>query len=184
MGDLKLVPNVMTVCKSAIFVNGKRGLFYILECYGFGCSYFQNTRFQNTNKIMIKEKELRIGNLVYSNSDIAKVSGIKTGKLTLNIKVFRSNYEFDNNKSIKPITLTEEWLLRFGFEKRVTINHSLQYFIGENPITHDWLFDILWLEGYSEPFYRNGFHKIKFVHQLQNLYYGLTGSELVFSTEP
>ena len=30
----------------------------------------------------------------------------------------------------------------------------------------------------SYPFYINGYHEIKYVHQLQNLYFALTGEEL------
>jgi hypothetical protein len=118
----------------------------------------------------MKANELRIGNWLYSG--ITKEDFIIDGYDILNID------EGDDDGKTKPIKLTEEWLVKFGFEKRITVGHSVQYFIGKNPVTHDWLFDILWLEGYSTPFYRNGFHKIKHVHQLQNLYFALTGEEL------
>jgi len=84
---------------------------------------------------------------------------------------------------IKPAPLTEEWLLKFGFQVRYTIGHSAQYYINENPVTHDWMLSILWLEGDNCPFYKNGHHKIKYVHQLQNLYFALTGEELTY-TQP
>jgi len=114
--------------------------------------------------------ELRIGNWVHSG--ITDEDFIVESHDIVNISM-----GFDNGK-VQPIELTEEWLVKFGFKKRITIGHSVQYFIGKNPVTHDWLFDLLWLEGYSTPFYRNGFHKIKHVHQLQNLYFALTGEEL------
>jgi len=79
------------------------------------------------------------------------------------------------------VPLTKEWVELFGFEKRITIGHSVQYFIGINPVTQDWLFDILWQDSQDCPFYRNGHFKIKYVHQLQNLFYCLTGQELVLS---
>jgi hypothetical protein len=141
----------------------------------------------------MKPKELRLGNFVdvISNraqeiqlpcNKVMKIGGIDFFSVKL--------YEYDKpfavqpnvfevrSSDLSPIPLTKEWLLKFGFEKRITVGHSVQYFIGKNPITHDWLFDILWLDGYSAPFYRNGFHKIQYVHQLQNLYYDLTGEEL------
>jgi hypothetical protein len=115
--------------------------------------------------------ELRIGNLVYNRHNEIYIVNENT------FQDFRYP-KMDGNYGYSGIPLTEEWLLKAGFKTRVTINHSVQYFKGENPITNDWLFDILWLEGYSEPFYRNGFHKIKYVHQLQNLYFVLTCEEL------
>jgi hypothetical protein len=79
------------------------------------------------------------------------------------------------------IPITKDLIERFGFEKRVTVGHSIQYFIGINTITNDWLFDILWQDSQEFPFYRNGFFKIKYVHRLQNLFSCLTGQELVLS---
>lgn len=83
-----------------------------------------------------------------------------------------------------PIELTEEWLLKLGFDKKEDGSVSCQYHIGNNPLTHDYVVSLVWLkrlpnyelEGF--PFYRNGHHTIKNVHQLQNLYFALTGQEL------
>jgi hypothetical protein len=85
--------------------------------------------------------------------------------------------------SFEPIPLTEEWLIKFGFDKRES-SVCDAFYIGINPITKDWLFDIVWLKNMMDysyegfPFYRNGHHKIQYVHQLQNLYFALTGEEL------
>jgi hypothetical protein len=69
---------------------------------------------------------------------------------------------------LTPIPLTEEWLLKFGFEK---INHRTEGIIYQNK----------WLR-FTETFYadwRGGaIGKIQYVHQLQNLYFALTGNEL------
>jgi hypothetical protein len=77
----------------------------------------------------------------------------------------------------KPIQLTPEILEKTGFDVRIE-EHSNKWYIGINTITHDWLFDLVWIHGDSCPFYKNGFHKIYFLHQLQNLYFALTGEEL------
>jgi hypothetical protein len=117
----------------------------------------------------LQNNELRIGNLfILPNGDIGKISYHEIRLMVVAIE--KPDYQ--------PIPLTEEWLLKFGFEKRTTVLHSVQYFIGFNPITHDWMFDILWLVGHEYPFYRNGHFAIKYVHQLQNLYFALTGEEL------
>lgn len=82
------------------------------------------------------------------------------------------------------IPISEEWLLKFGFERRDS-STCTQWFIGMNDLTHDWLFDLTWLENPvlinapDAPFYRNGKHTIYFVHQLQNLYFALNQTELV-----
>jgi len=70
---------------------------------------------------------------------------------------------------IDPIPLTEEWLLKFGFVKHKTTDiyptFAKQMF--------NWNDGILYIIGY-------GFmNHIKHVHQLQNLYFALTGEELV-----
>ena len=74
----------------------------------------------------------------------------------------------------EPIPLTEEWLLKFGFEKSggglyLTYETFEMYYIN----------GVLGLsarvsdpnEGYIDT-------KIKYVHQLQNLHFALTGEEL------
>lgn len=75
---------------------------------------------------------------------------------------------------IKPIPLTEEWLLKFGFEKDEeckswSILTSLEKF--------DYLFEI---ENKYQECFQPDFIKIdiKYVHQLQNLYFALTGNKL------
>ena len=135
--------------------------------------------------VSVSVREFRIGNLVSYNgnhNEIGIVSEILKNDLT-EVSPYKIgiNHRIDiryNIDKLKPVPLTDDWLISFGFKTRTTVNTSIQYFIGENPITRDWLFDILWLEGDEYPFYRNGFLKIKYVHQLQNIYHALTGSEL------
>ena len=72
-------------------------------------------------------------------------------------------------RKIEPIPLTEEWLLKFGFEKNKNSDlyfrlNNYEYFI-ENGIIDN---------GYS----RMNEISVKYVHQLQNLYFALTGKEL------
>jgi hypothetical protein len=75
---------------------------------------------------------------------------------------------------IKPIPLTEEWLERFGFER---LGNGFEF----------WESSVFNIE-----FIRNHWHisytsnvlctHIKYVHQLQNLYFALTGEELTIKT--
>ena len=140
-------------------------------------------------------EELRIGNLVTT------VEGTKHFEKELEVEFLTNNncYDLDApldsingyelNKVI-PILITEEWLVRFGFKRLDKGDVSAQFYIGENPLTHDWLFDLKWIKDYEKippyplkgfPFYRNGLFEVKHVHQLQNLYFALTGEELVLT---
>lgn len=72
---------------------------------------------------------------------------------------------------LEPIPLTEEWLVKFGFEKRV----------GEIFMYHTWFYIDKECAGVSGWYFRgiDAFKsKIEYVHQLQNLYFALTGEEL------
>ena len=119
---------------------------------------------------MIKANEIRIGNWFDFYGRPMQVRPI-----TINDIFYGKIYE--------PIPLTEEWLIKFGFEK-LDSSSCIVYHIGHNEITHDWLFDLTWLKkpelinSPNAPFYKNGRHTIYYVHQLQNLYFALTGEEL------
>ncbi len=133
----------------------------------------------------MKENELRIGNWVHHNSNwsarieendrkefdfqFQAIDWYRDGECTLSIE-----------NDLEPIKLTEEWVVRFGFIKKV---HSFytEFYIGNNPTDHNWTMMLTWPDGANEPHYtcyRNGYHNIKYVHQLQNLYFALTGEEL------
>jgi len=93
----------------------------------------------------------------------------------------RLKYEHDTycqySEFISPIPLTPEWLERLGFEKRES-GVCYEWWNGINEVTHDWLVSITEMKDNGQFFYRNGKHTIKYVHQLQNLFFALTGEEL------
>ena len=113
----------------------------------------------------MKANELRIGNLVYL-TDKDKVWEILDG---------HEIDECDDNPLVQPIPLTEEWLLKFGFEKTMSWtyvkdlvgNLKLVYYLGEKG----------WSIGFKS---YSDFPNLKYVHQLQNLYFALTGEELTY----
>ena len=114
--------------------------------------------------------ELRIGNYILKNDKLHYCSW-------MTIRDIKTQSIEDADK-FEHIPLTEEWLLKFGFTKQSTSNNCNKWFKGENPITHDWLFHLVWLVGHPTPFYQNGHHMIKYVHQLQNLFWCLCNEEL------
>lgn len=133
-------------------------------------------------KIMIAANDLRIGNLFeYNTSEGWELNTIDHEDIR---QCVESNEYF--NEYYRPIPLTEDMLLKCGFEQRKSLS-SIEYFIGTNEVTYDWLFSITWLNhpesinAPNAPFYRNGRHTIYFLHQLQNLYYALTQKELTIT---
>jgi hypothetical protein len=90
----------------------------------------------------------------------------------------------------EPIPLTEEWLLKFGFKGEKGIYHILiceeDKRINKKELRLDvdddgWYVDIIeYDEQLDSEMYSINISKIKHVHQLQNLYFTLTGQELEF----
>ncbi len=127
---------------------------------------------------MIESKELRIGNLVRDTAGNVNTVTVATFNYVCN----------EPHHQVKPIPLTEEWLLKFGFEiidtyfnEGLTVN---TYGINitdcnndEKLICCDW--DMTFSIGdYNEDDCYVMNNDIQYVHQLQNLYFALTGEEL------
>ena len=121
----------------------------------------------------MEAKELRIGN--YLNFEFHKDSGgIKK------VGVFLSDIEnliHGGNKSkyYTPIPLTEEWLVKFGFE-RTSYGREFKGFhleASSRVLATDVLSGFSWEQVVDEKYLR-----ILYVHQLQNLYFALTNEEL------
>lgn len=118
----------------------------------------------------MKASELRIGNWVEAeDSDVYKqVSGIISDSLK-----FESNEGFYwlEELEVDPIPLTEEWLIKFGFEKEDESEVLDHWFLGNFEINSDgWFVDY---QANTIPC-----KELKYVHSLQNLYFALTGQEL------
>ena len=109
----------------------------------------------------MKASELRIGNFVYQEQTIDDLEIVEAGLGTL-----------VNALCLKPIPLTEEWLIKFGFEYC--------------DMRKEYRFDnyccvTLWASGLIDFTIENIEHfevSVKYVHELQNLYFALTGEEL------
>ena len=133
----------------------------------------------------MKPEELRIGNYVTINNEKAysglkgipfKVVGINK-KERYSIQLSNNEYYEYNQfiEFVQPITLTEELLLKCGFEK-------ILGGIGWDKFIKDGVelsFAPLVGGGYI-PVYRfnNDYIKIRFLHQLQNLFWCLSQKEL------
>lgn len=109
--------------------------------------------------------EIRVGNYAIWNNEIKRIG--------LDTFAYESD-TYGNFESYKPIKLTNEWLVKLGFEWDIfyqgwtdgnwvlTEGDKNQFRISYGKRKHDIL---LW--------------NIKYVHQLQNLYFALCGKELI-----
>jgi hypothetical protein len=109
----------------------------------------------------MEAKDLRIGNLVNIGGQINEIELVD----------FVDIYE---NKTIgiyKPIPLTEEWLLKFRFVKK-DYGCQIHYYANTKS---------LWKITFKKDIFKRDKTIIKYVHQLQNLYFALTGQELTLN---
>lgn len=116
---------------------------------------------------MIKANELRVGNLVKSPINWLNPQG----EFMLDDIIFSEVLRNYKTESLLPIPITEEWLVKFGFERAV---HSNNFYKDKCP------FHIVSFNGKYVFMLRHNEEGIliKTVHRLQNLYFTLTGEEL------
>jgi hypothetical protein len=122
----------------------------------------------------MKASDLRIGNLVDLGNRIAKIIEIAHLACVV-VDLEETQDTIEDYERVKGIPLTEEWLLRFGFEK----NNNNQFILMEGSV------DILFnkdLNGWTCDGINFSINMTEHVHQLQNLYFALTGEELILNT--
>ncbi len=127
----------------------------------------------------MKVEELRIGNLLRDKVTKTELRVIKlTEQDIVTYVIDRSMFPLLDGWGAEPIPLTEEWKLKFGFEKTEWDNfNSYRLIIGNNDYAI-----VLYSDGNCEV----GdiiTCKIEYVHQLQNLYFALKSEELTFKQQ-
>lgn len=123
----------------------------------------------------MEAKELRLGNLVTVDKE---VDSERTNKERVIGLWDFSTYLQTSSHYYKPIPLTEEWLVKFGFEEYKT-DKSDVYRLNGFLITY--VFNGMfkgkrYLKFHNITF--EDFGHVQFVHTLQNLYFALTNKEL------
>lgn len=126
----------------------------------------------------MKATELRLGNLINTknpNMNPFKIEAIEREKAGGYNNFGSFVYWYCND--FEPIPLTEEWLLKFGFAHKFDNIYTYPFRISDNLVVE------MKFEGWAEniSLFTNGFfssNSVKYVHQLQNLYFSLTGQEL------
>lgn len=115
----------------------------------------------------MKANELRIGNWVEFPNLLIKQQ-----------QIVYIDARKEDTSYIQPIPLTEEWLLKFGFSIINESSAGKKYGYVVNSIFSSDLIIICWKTTKEiGKFFRSNL-EIKYVHQLQNLYFALMGEEL------
>ena len=134
---------------------------------------------------MTKATELRIGNLIefgrFQNGDfkIGEINAISKHEICVENRDERYLIQ-----DCCPIPLTEEWLLKFGFEKQTEQNQ--RYKIREGKFQFGEFVmdgDTLCIETDYYSYELAPLAEIHFVHKLQNLYLALTGEVLTIKED-
>jgi hypothetical protein len=127
----------------------------------------------------LEAKDLRIGNLIWLkiHHHPVIVEQIYIPFHEYNFWLTTDLHEGEKIEDYEPIPLTEEWLLKFGFEKK-----------GKR-ISKEWFY--LWHDegkivfAIAEMIENIGKYLIiNYVHELQNLFHSLTGEELTLNQNP
>lgn len=141
----------------------------------------------------MKAEELKIGNLFYSINhssevhlpvpiafkvltiEVDRVKAVRSNEIPACVEIWAEFKYYD----ISPIPLNEEWLLRMGF-----IHDGGKGYKSPNN-TEYWFFTLR--NGFMPntiakcSINSDGYIGVQYIHQLQNLYYALTGTELTIN---
>lgn len=138
----------------------------------------------------MRANELRIGNLIAMNladfpenyfkvMEVAETAMMVTDEWNCEISI-RTGHDFYDVENMEPIPLTEEWLNQFGFNMNPDWTHepndgaTALLDLGYFRICRNMMGGIM-LEDKSGISTGVG---VDYVHQLQNIYFVLTGEEL------
>jgi hypothetical protein len=130
----------------------------------------------------MKTNELRLGNLIYmKNQNPFNINW--EGLPVTALHIMEGEWGM-NPENYKPIPITAEWLERLGFKHKYLGNNSI-YQLDESKFYIDIDTDFNGRPLIQLDFFFGGIDSypqdidhIEYIHQLQNLYFSLTGQEL------
>lgn len=122
--------------------------------------------------------ELRLNNLLMYEDAIVPIIGMENNHESILVKI--DTHTAIDYRKLKPIALTAEWFSKLGF-KEAYRSHNRVRFDLPNYCRYDFDMDSnKILEGFL--FFGN-YIKCNYLHQLQNIYFTLTGEELKIEYE-
>ena len=131
----------------------------------------------------LKATELRIGNLVkYKLSNIPQeIKSLISHEDGYYVN-FRTSSFGNSIDKIEPIQITEDILVKLGFEKFSSTPYWLNYKNEKGFGISQWLSKepVVGFEKTASWYHGDDFMEIKSVHHLQNYYHAKTGEELTF----
>jgi hypothetical protein len=130
---------------------------------------------------MLKANDFRVGNKLFYNTE----EGLEVTTIDWeDIKMASKNNDYFN-KYYSPIPLTEEWLIKMGFEKIKNKDYMTLFLLEDDEKEFGRQRIDFWFgedDFQAAELCRAGVCfkrvKMKFVHQMQNLTYALTNEEL------
>ena len=129
---------------------------------------------------MIKANELRIGNIINYQGVKKIVNSLSSESIDVCYLANYGEFKYPNTpiEHIKPIPLTEELLLKCGFISRSFKMSDIS--IKKDTNLYTLVYDLIKSECYLDLdfTFMTLDNEIKYLHQLQNLYFALTGEEL------
>lgn len=124
-------------------------------------------------------------NIKFKGDGFAKILNISDSEIEL--EAYSAELDYYSYDEIKPIPITEQWLTDFGFEKEPLSDDSVHYQILK--LNNDKHCDLCLSSGDKKGFlevtlfpYEDWF-RFRYVHQLQNIYFSLTGEELELNNQ-
>ncbi len=126
---------------------------------------------------MIQANELRIGNLLRDKVSKTELKVIElTEKGIVTYVIDRSKFPLKSDWGLEPIQLTEEILLKCGF-----VQCENEFWYQKNIISISPSVGTYEIQGSKLSLSVMRENPIRYLHQLQNLYFALTNEELTFN---
>ena len=127
----------------------------------------------------MKASELRIGNVILFSNGIQESKDVIVGRRFFSsASIEKEDNDFEVTSYYQGIKITQEWLLKLGFERKY--HNEKPVWITQHYMFLDFSFHLDYKENGFVAF--NAFNcflkQVKYVHELQNLYFSLTESEL------
>ena len=138
----------------------------------------------------MKANELRIGNLVYVSDNQTNLIFKEITPINIHNLMHLTGWDKSPvDIEFEPIPLTEEFLLKFGFKN---IDKGDNDYITYTDPNHDYYLQLdvrrkdnkyLILDNSFDDLRAFSMVDIEYVHQVQNLYFALTGNELKYEEQ-
>jgi len=138
----------------------------------------------------METKELRLGNQLHYDFKRTSFNGVeKVCEVKEILSDFiKTDFADDFIVNFKPIQLTDEWMIKLGFQN--AFNMGASWWKHPSKANYYWMFDksvglthLGFYSGHGSVF-GHGNKPINYVHDLQNTYYAIRGEELVLAVAP